>query len=251
MWRWGIYGCFISAPTIIQAGSVCEKFCHSSTEQNTIGCPTWGLLSKGGKSRKRAPLEVARVHLCRRRAHTLCQDVMGNVTPKTEDQPVPCAPAQFRDRLQTGRWNSLLQTCQFCSWGTSVSDPSVHPWHPANPGLVGNPLTPWLPQPRAHKEHQGCHAANPEVFCQFFFGKKKNVHTLRIFMQFSFPIKSLFMNETWVSSVFLALSNTDKFSRHFDNISFAKLLDYINPSQPSDRQSQDWSFYTFCILRLF
>lgn len=177
MWRWGIYGCFISAPTIIQAGSVCEKFCHSSTEQNTIGCPTWGLLSKGGKSRKRAPLEVARVHLCRRRAHTLCQDVMGNVTPKTEDQPVPCAPAQFRDRLQTGRWNSLLQTCQFCSWGTSVSDPSVHPWHPANPGLVGNPSPPGFPNPELTRSTK---VAMPRTlkFSVSFFLERKRMFTL-------------------------------------------------------------------------
>ena len=81
--------------------------------------------------------------------------------------------------------------------------------------------------------------------CQLFW-KKMDVHTFKIFMKLNFTTKQLFMDTILVYLIFLVFSIANNFP--IDNISLAKLIKYINPSQPSDIGNQydniiNWFFY--------
>lgn len=92
---------FYQCSKYIQAGFVCERFLiHplSKTQLAALRGPYCLNEATTGSGR----LYVARVHLCRRWAHTLGRDAENRVVPKAEDPMVSCAPAQFRGRLQTG-----------------------------------------------------------------------------------------------------------------------------------------------------
>lgn len=46
------------------------------------------------------------------------------------------------------------------------------------------------------------------------------------------------MNGILVYFIFLAFSVTNNFSHYIDSVSFAKLIEYNNPSKPSDMSNQ-------------
>lgn len=80
MWNWGIYVHFDQCTKYIQAGSV-RNFSIQPLHKAQLAALRGAYNRKWSKSSKRAPLYITRLHLCRRWAHTLCQDAKNQAFP--------------------------------------------------------------------------------------------------------------------------------------------------------------------------
>lgn len=218
---------FYQCSKYIQAGFVCERFLIHP-------------LSKTQLAALRGPYCLNEATTGSGRLYTwhACICVGGEHTPWAGTRRTVWYPKQrtrwYRVRLRSFMsackrvpGNSQLQTyLSVLSWLRCHLGLERPPVTPSEPRPGESPLTPSRPWLRAHKKEapklsgsspgppgQRLYPlASPHTFLSACFGKNENVHTLKIFMQFSFPITSLFMNGIWVCLVFLALPTTNDFS---------------------------------------